>query len=190
MSTRHAPLGDRPKVSRTRSACRGETRPAFQRHAGIESSPTAANSGRSMTGSRAEVTYFWYLPVGETKRRGRGASWLPMTVRTGPGSLSKKARAPVNCCRRARWVRSPETTTRSGRWSQMSATSDSASSSSWAPKWMSDRWTMTGTGVGRLSDLLGDGVHATGERDQVSTRDISSLAALGGGQVSLRYQEP
>ena len=43
---------------------------------------------------------------------------------------------------------------------------------------------------GRFSDLLGDGVHATGERDQVSTRDIPSLAALGGGQVSLRYQEP
>ncbi len=44
--------------------------------------------------------------------------------------------------------------------------------------------------VGRPSDLLGDGVHATGERDQVSTRDISSLAALGGGEVFLRYQQP
>ena len=112
-----------------------------------------------------------------------------MTVRTGAGSLSRNARARVNWSLRARWVRSPETTTRSGRSSQMSATSDSASSSSWAPKWMSDRWTMTGTGGGDFSDLLGDGVHAAGERDQVSTRDISSLAALGCGQVSLRDQE-
>ena len=87
-------------------------------------------------------------PVGEASLRGMsksGTSWLPTTVRSGPGSPSRNERASQNWCRWARWVRSPETTTRSGRWSQTSDSSGSTSSWRWAPKWMSDKWTMTGT---------------------------------------------
>ncbi len=160
--TRHASPGETPRVFRTRSACRAETCPAFQRQAGIVSSPTAINPGSSRTGLSVEVTSFWYRPVGEASLRGMsksGTSWLPTTVRSGPGSPSRNERASTELVP-------------AGSLGQVAGDDDQVRTVvpdvgqqrlhqlwRWAPKWMSDKWTMTGTDPRRRSDLLGHGVH-------------------------------